>query len=175
MTPKLHYVSYTRRKKVNLFVLQVQPWYDNVKNYIGFDITELMKEALAEDSAYDYKFMTGPVFGNEVKRALEIAHTHMNTSNAWIKSVKTRDNEFMGFVDSHMNNAKSSVDFFESIAEFRNKQDMPFKHIYTVDDVDVLDFRPMIGIRGVWKSFRKNHVNINRTYDYGTFFKNQRE
>jgi hypothetical protein len=175
MTPKLHFLTYNRRKSVDRFVLQVQPWNKDSQVHAGFDVTEIMQEALQEDKKRGFDFMTGPAFGHEVYRALECGNAHVGISNAWITSVKTQDESFMGFVESYMQNAYSAPAFFESIDKFRERQNLPRKSMIQMSDVDVLDFRPMIRYRGNWKNFRSENVNIKKTYDYGTFFKDQRD
>jgi len=172
MNSKLHLITYNRRKPVERFVLQCQPWKEDAQTVVGFDVTEIMKEALISDSSKGFEPLMGRAFAHEVHRSLEAAETHIRVSGAWVASVRQQDTQFRDFVDSYANNARSAPDFFDSIVEFRKKQNMDKKYTNDVRDVDVLDFRPMIGYKGIWKNFRREYVNIVRTYDYGTIFKN---
>lgn len=171
MNPKLHIITYNRRKPVDRFVLQCQPWREDAQTLVGFDVTELMKDALVSDHKKGYDALEGPAYHHEVIRALEAGKTHVRVSGAWIASVKQQDSQFRSFVESHLYNTRSSVEFFDNIHAFRRKQHMDDRRINDIKDVDVLDFRPMIGYKGIWKNFRKEYVNIKKTYDYGTIIR----
>lgn len=180
MDVKLHYVSYNRRKSVDKFVLQMQNWNEKSSNVIAFDITDVMTSALNEDLDQGFKPLTGPSFGFEVVRALRVGRSHNTLSNKWISSVKTQDKDFRGFVESELQNAKSIEHFLESIDEMRNRQKVNSRghtlgvlEFSSTEEVDVLNFRPQIALKGIWKSFKPEFLEIKKTWNYGTVFKNK--
>lgn len=181
MEVKLHYISYDRRKPIKKFVLQNQSWSDKTKNVVVFDVTETFTKALKEDQKAGYEEFTGPAFGHEVCKLLLIGRNHAYLSNKWIASVKTQDDDFMGFVDSYLQNSKSMEDFFEQVNSLRKKQNQKstktletsVDEFHNLDDVDVLDFRPMISYKGVWKNMKPEYMKFVKTWDYGTVFKNK--
>lgn len=178
MQPKLHLITYNRRKAVERFILQCQHWHEDAPTCVGFDVTNIMTSALREDHKNGHEALKGPAFGFEVYKALKAGNAHIDISNKWISSIRKQDDSFKSFVSSYLNNAKSSEDFFLGLQEFRDNQRMEKRKIKNeqpfqfddINNVDVLDFRPVIGYDGVWKNFRKEFISINRTYEYGTFF-----
>lgn len=165
MKAKLHYIEYNRRKSVKRFVLQCQPWNEKSDTIVGFDVNDLMSDALQDDINKGYEALKGPAFGFEVYRALNAGQSHIEVSRKWINSVKSQDQDFLDFVQSHMNNARSSVDFFNTIENMRSKQNLPNKSMIDMKDIDMLDFRPMIGYKGIWKNFRQEYVNILKSWE----------
>tara|TARA_B100000745_G_scaffold163688_2_gene107094 strand:- start:4629 stop:5063 length:435 start_codon:yes stop_codon:yes gene_type:complete len=143
-------------------------------NYAGLDVTDIFSAALREDHGNNHESMTGPAFGHEVCKALDAGKNHIRISRAWHFSQKHRDDEFQGFMDSFLNNSKSLPDFLNSVQVFKNKTNSKPSTVSDLSDVDALDFRPMIGYKGMWKNFRSDCLNIIRTWDHGTVFKNKK-
>ncbi len=170
LKPRVIKFEYTRNKPSIKHVLLCQRW-DQRRDLIAYDISQLVQRAIAEDREKGFK-ENGPAMGWLIHKALDAGQAHVEVLGRWNKSKSLDDRDMQRFRQWFMRNAKRSVDVYDWT---KNLHEPDFDEWYFLDKVDVnnipfvetsIDFKPKIGLEGgIWRNYKSEFINYMREWN----------